>query len=117
MPMHISVAEPANAVPEVLSDTEANPLVGGAGLVAEFPLTAYNQQWLEIARRSNLFTEEECNAYQASGENFLSLATRNLESSFFPLFKKKHFPHVNMLRECVGHVKALNAIWCVIVKY
>lgn len=107
-------ADPGTAVADTVTEAEVNPLVGGPGLVAEFPLTAYNQQWLALARRSDgLFTEDECNAYQASGAHFVALATRNLEHCLFPLFKKKHFPHVNMLRECNGHVKGLAAIWCV----
>ena len=49
--------------------------------------------------------------YAAAGGFFVALSVRNLEAALFPLFKKKHFPHVNMLRECVGHVKQLSGIW------
>jgi hypothetical protein len=105
-------ADPGTLVTESVSSSEVNPLVGGPGLLAEFPLTAYNHQWLDLARRSALFTADECDAFQAAGAHFLPLATRNLEHALFPLFQAKHFPHVNMLRESAGHVKALGAIWC-----
>ena len=49
--------------------------------------------------------------YAAAGGFFVALSVRNLEAALFPLFKKKHFPHVNMLRECVGHVKQLSGVW------
>ena len=60
---------------------------------------------------SNLFTSEEVEDYRNAGAHFAPLAIRNLEAAIFPLFERSHFPHVNMLRECLAHVKGMSSVW------
>jgi hypothetical protein len=70
-----------------------------------------NEMWLALAAESNLFTPTEVGDYRGAGAHFAPLAIRNMEASIHILFKEKHFPHVNMLRECLAHVKGMSSVW------
>lgn len=70
-----------------------------------------NEMWLSLAAESKLFEPIEVEDYRNAGPHFVPLAARNLESALFPLFQRKHFPHVNMLRECLAHVKGMSSVW------
>jgi len=105
------------------SDEASKPLTGGAGGAhaqgmtsggkQRMELTDHTKRWTDIAliKSPALFKPSEVEGHRTCGNHFVYQAARNLEGAIFPLFKEKHFPHVNMLRECIGHVKALSATW------
>jgi len=96
----------------------SNPLnsAGGEGMTSagkgRMALTDHTRKWTDrAANNTALFKPSEVEQCRTAGSHFVVQAARNLEAAIFPLFIEKHFPHVNMLRECLAHIKALNATW------
>mmetsp|Transcript_26171 Transcript_26171/g.69678 ORF Transcript_26171/g.69678 Transcript_26171/m.69678 type:complete len:375 (+) Transcript_26171:439-1563(+) len=67
--------------------------------------------WLVIAQTHPLFTQKDVEGYTTAGGNAIFLCMRQISHEVFPLFKEKHYPHVNMLRTTVGHIKDILGIF------
>jgi len=58
-----------------------------------------------------LITPDERDVLLAAGDHYVMVSMRNVVMAMWPLYKEKHFPHVNMLRQFTIHTNLVGDAW------